>query len=127
MALVFNVFSFEIRRQLLKLILFEVSRRFVGGYTSKLTRKNVFTQGKCTSIRQVSAAVSLKQREHLQCLLFFLKVTLLWTMNYRIMLCYFLFAVSNAFSSDIYENVNTVLFPFSLGCAPIFVNTNTGR
>ena len=31
MALVFNVFSFEIRRQLLKLILFEVSRRFVGG------------------------------------------------------------------------------------------------
>ena len=30
MALVFNVFSFEIRRQLLKLILFEVSRRFVG-------------------------------------------------------------------------------------------------
>ena len=31
MALVFNVFSFEIRRQLLKLFLFEVSRRFVGG------------------------------------------------------------------------------------------------
>ena len=30
MALVFNVFSFEIRRQLLQLILFEVSRRFVG-------------------------------------------------------------------------------------------------
>ena len=31
MALVFNVFSFEIRRQLLKLILFKVSRRFIGG------------------------------------------------------------------------------------------------
>ena len=30
MALVFNVSSFEIRRQLLNLILFEVSRRFVG-------------------------------------------------------------------------------------------------
>ena len=34
MALVFNVFSFEIRRQLLKLILFEQSRRFVGGGTT---------------------------------------------------------------------------------------------
>ena len=33
MALVFNVFSFEIRRQLLKLILFDVSRRFVGDLT----------------------------------------------------------------------------------------------
>ena len=29
----FNVFSFEIRRQLLKLILFEVSSRFVGDCT----------------------------------------------------------------------------------------------
>ena len=35
MALVFNVFLFEIRRQLLKLILFEVSRRFVGGASPK--------------------------------------------------------------------------------------------
>ena len=42
MALVFNVFSFEIRRQPLKLILFQVSRRFVGGSTLLIHRNTIW-------------------------------------------------------------------------------------
>ena len=61
----------------------------------------------CTSIGQVSAAVSQKLLVHLQFLLFFIKVTLFWAINYRIMLCYFLFADLNVFFRDINENLNT--------------------
>ena len=50
MALVFNVFSFEIRRQLLKLILFEVSRRFVGDDSSKQVHMFSMTVLSCGTV-----------------------------------------------------------------------------
>lgn len=65
----------------------------------------------CTSIGQVSEAVSQKLLLHVQFLLFFTTKTLFWTINYRIILCYFLCTDLNVFFRDICEHANTVFGP----------------